>query len=143
MAGRAHGSDYELHVFTEDGRTNIVAANNFNKSPNVSTDRVKRTGTTESDVDPTHDGWQVEAEFDRESFAADDLIDEQERRYYEGVPIRRMELVEIVTVPGMGGASRTYRYVNAVISDYSDDSGEQDDASTISITFETGKREEV
>lgn len=140
MSGRSKGSNYQVHLFTADGRVEVVNANNFSKTKNIDSERIQRTGTTESEPDTEHNGWSIEAEFDREEFALDDVLDARVGEYHDGVEIEDMELVETISVPKLGGASRTYRYTKAAISDYSDDSGEQNDAATISVTFETGKR---
>jgi len=140
MSGRSKGSDYELHIFTEEGRVEVVAANDMNDQPNINSSRVQRTGTTETETDVEHNGWQIQATFDRESFALDDAIDAQENSYYDGEPIGKMEIVMVKAVPALDGATRAYRYPDAVITSYQDGVQGQNESAEISVTFETGRR---
>ena len=143
MGGRSKGSDYRLRVFTDEGPVQLVEANDMDFQPNVESGRIQRTGKTESEPEADHNGWQVQATFDRESWLADQLIDRQIEAYHAGEPHPAMEILQTVAVPKLQGATKTYRYKKVVITSWQDSVSGQNDAAEISVTFETGRREEV
>lgn len=142
MSGRAHGSDYKLHVFQKGELVKVIQPNDMTVRANNQSDRIKRQGTTESTPDVRRDGWEVEGTFDVESFALDDAFDQQSQTYYDGQPVDRMEILQTKHVPKTGG-TRTYRYTSAAISDYEESHGGQNEPGEISVTFMTGKRKQV
>lgn len=142
MSGRQHGSDWKLFLFQGGEPVDTVELNTEQNNPRLESKDIQRQGTTRTEPEVQGNGWEIQGNADKASFAWDDFLEQQLDAYYNGQPVDRIEAVQVQRMPH-SGASRTYRYFGGKITDYQESHSGQNDPTEISLTVQFTRREKV
>lgn len=142
MGESSRGSDYSLIFWGEDGQPILtIQPNQMSFELDDSRERQERCGTKKKPPRQEINGWRINAEFEREDFVFDDMVDAIQNSFFQGQKIARIDALQNIYIPEIG-ATRTYSYNNCKFG-FRDEVGGQSERARIRIEGEAEEREEL
>lgn len=142
MGDISRGQDYQLRLFDAEGElVRTIQPNDMTFGVDENRERQQRCGTRKQTPRQTVAGHSGTATFEREDFTLDDMVDAMIQNYLNGTPIDRIDIIQTIYIPEIG-ASRSYRYPNALFG-WNDNAGGQTDPVSLTLEWTSEHREEI